>query len=148
MHRTFLWSIMQIREKLWSTELTKMKKMLSLCSDGAVLTFKRYGKLEDKRQALTIARQVLHNQTRRPSKKKLFVKKLVKKSPNSHSISFKNQKILIKAWLVKRSKAIKLMKELSLTETTLVRTMRRASLSSWSQLKKQSQPKFLFWQKQ
>ena len=148
MHRTFLWSIMQIREKLWSTELTKMKKMLSLYSDEAVLTCRRCGKLEDKRQALTIARQVLHNQMRRPSKKKLFLKKLVKKSPNSHSILFKNQNILIKAWLVKRSKAIKLMKELSLTETTLVRTMRRASLSSWNQLKKQSQPKFLFWQNQ
>ena len=148
MHRTFLWSIMQIREKLWSTELTKMKKMLSLYSDGAVLTCRRCGKLEDKRQALTIARQVLHNQMRRPSKKNLFLKKLVKKSPNSHSILFKNRNILIKAWLVKRSKAIKLMKELSLTETTLVRTMRRASLSSWSRLKKQSQPKFLFWQKQ
>ena len=148
MHRTFLWSIMQIREKLWSTELTKMKKMLSLCSDEAVLTCRHCGKLEDKRQALTIARQVLHNQMRRPSKKNLFLKKLVKKSPNSHSILFKNQNILIKAWLVKRSKAIKLMKELSLTETTSARTMRRASLSSWNQLKKQSQRKFLFWQNQ
>ena len=74
-----------------------MKKMLNLYIDGAALTCRRCGKLEDKKQALTIARQVPQIQMRRPSKKKLFLKKLVKKSSNNRSILFKNQNTLIKA---------------------------------------------------
>jgi len=123
---------MLTRGRFWSTKETMKPKMSNSCIDGEVITNKRCGRQEDRNLAQSPTKQVLHNQTKKSSRRMWFKTKM-----KLRLVWYKNYSFQIKVWQARKNKVIKHMRGLSRMVTISVTRRRKVNSSLFKMSKKQ-----------